>query len=105
MGMNTLKQTHKLIEQMNAFQAELETLEVIGESGTGLVKVVMNCQNCVKSLKIATELIVPSDVEILEDLIVAALNDAKSKVEAKVEEQSRKLTAGLPNIPGVGLNF
>ncbi|MDR0632833.1 MAG: YbaB/EbfC family nucleoid-associated protein [Holosporales bacterium] len=99
--MNQLKQTQELLEKMEAFQKELEDKEVSGESGTGLVKVRINCKGFVKSIKIDGGLLVPSEVEILEDLIVAAYNDARRKADALVEEESRKLTLGLPKIPGL----
>ncbi|MDR3285122.1 MAG: YbaB/EbfC family nucleoid-associated protein [Holosporales bacterium] len=100
--MNPFKQAQDLMEKMNELQNKLEQIEVIGESGTGLVKVTMNCKNEVKFVKIDQELIVPNDVEILEDLVIAAINDAKRKVDAKVEEESKKLAGLMPNIPGIG---
>ncbi|MDR0624896.1 MAG: YbaB/EbfC family nucleoid-associated protein [Holosporales bacterium] len=71
---------NELFEQMQDLQARLENKEVRGEAGTGLVAVVMNCKGDVKSVKIAKELLA-DNVEILEDLIVAAMGDAKKKIE------------------------
>jgi DNA-binding YbaB/EbfC family protein len=99
--MNPLKQTQELLEKMEAFQKEMENKEVIGESGTGVVKVVMTCKHDVRSVRINHELLVPSECEILEDLIVAAFNDAKMKVDQTIDNESRKLAVGLPKIPGL----
>lgn len=100
--MNQFKQTQKLLEQMQELQNKLEQSEVTGTSGAGLVKVTINCKNDAKMIKIDPSLIVPSDVEILEDLIVAAFNDARKKADEKIAEESGRLTSGFPKIPGLG---
>jgi DNA-binding protein YbaB len=69
--------------------------EVFGESGTGVVKVVMNCKGDLKAIKIAKELLVQDEVEILEDLIVAAFNDAKSKIEVALGSILSKSALGI----------
>lgn len=99
--MNPLQQTQKLLAKMNEMQEALEKNEVIGESGAGMIKITMNCKNNIKSIKIDPSL--ASDIEILEDLIVAAFNDAQKKVEAYVAEESSKMSLGLPKIPGLTL--
>ena len=82
-----MKQAQKMQEQMAKAQEELEEAEITGESGSGLVKVVVNGKKVVKSLTIAPAAVDPDDVEMLEDLIVAALNSAYDQAEKKHEEK------------------
>ena len=82
-----MKQAQKMQEQMAKAQEELEEAEITGESGSGLVKVVVNGKKVVKSLTIAPAAVDPDDVEMLEDLIVAALNSAYDQAEKMHEEK------------------
>lgn len=98
-----MKQAKALQSKMEELQSELETLEVEGTSGGGLVRIVMTGKAQVKRVSIAPELMKADEREILEDLIVAASNDAKGKVEKLAAEKMKSLTGGLPMPPGFGL--
>jgi DNA-binding YbaB/EbfC family protein len=91
--------------KFQAMQEQIGDLEASGQSGGGLVKVTLSGKFELKSLKIDTTLMRPDEGEILEDLIVAAHNDAKAKVEALMQEKTRELTAGLQLPPGMKLPF
>lgn len=101
--MGLMKQAQGLQKKMADAQADLETLEVEGASGGGLVKVVQTAKGAVKSVAIDASLMVPDEKEILEDLILAALNDARGKAERLVAEKMGEVTAGLPLPPGMKL--
>jgi len=101
--MGLMKQAQALQQKMADAQAELETLEVEGASGGGLVSVKANATGQVKAVRIDPSLAVPDEVEILEDLIVAALNDARVKAERLTAERMGELTRGLPLPPGLKL--
>ena len=77
----------------------------LGEAGAGMVKVVLNGKGYAKAVAIERALMKEDEAEILEDLIAAAINDAKSKLEKQTEEQMKKMTAGLPLPPGMKLPF
>lgn len=91
--------------KFQAMQDEISTLEASGHSGGGLVHVTLTGKFEMKSLKIDPSLFKEDDVEVLEDLILAAHNDAKAKVEQVMQEKTRALTAGLPMPPGMKLPF
>jgi DNA-binding YbaB/EbfC family protein len=91
--------------KMQAMQEELATLEATGQSGGGLVNVTLSGKFDMKSLKIDPSLFKESDIEILEDLVLAAHNDAKAKVEQAMQQKTQELTAGLPLPPGMKLPF
>jgi len=102
---NIMKQAQAMQENMQKAQEELANIEVTGESGGGMVQLVMTCRHDVKTVKIAPELIGdPDDKEILEDLIAAAVNDAVRKVEKTSQEKMAGLTGGL-DIPGMKMPF
>jgi nucleoid-associated protein EbfC len=101
---NMLKQVQAMQANMQKAQAEIAGLEVIGESGGGMVKVTMNGRHEVKRVQIETA-VGTEDREMLEDLIAAATNDAVRKVEARVQEKMGGLTAGLSLPPGMKLPF
>jgi hypothetical protein len=90
---------------MQSLQDEIAALEVTGTSGAGLVTVIVNGKGALKSVKIDPTLAKPDEIEILEDLIVAAANDARGKAEAIAAEKMKVLTAGLPLPPGLSLPF
>ena len=98
-----MKQAQAMQENMQKAQEELANTEVTGQSGAGLVEVVMTCRHDVRKVSIDPALM-DDDREVLEDLIAAALNDAVRKVEKTTEEKMGGLTAGL-NIPGMKLPF
>ena len=100
--MGKVKEMQAKMEQM---QAEIAALEVQGTSGGGLVTVMLDGKGNLKSLKVDPSLFKEDDVEILEDLIVAAHKDAKDKAEAEAAEKTKALTAGLPIPPGFKMPF
>ena len=101
--MGLMKQASQLQEKMQSLQAEIAALEVTGSAGAGLVTVVVDGKGGMKSVKIDPSLLKPAEAEILEDLIVAAHNDAKAKVEEAMKEKMKSLTGGLPIPPGLKL--
>ncbi len=101
--MSMMKQAQELQAKMTEMQAELEALQVEGASGGGLVKVTLNGKGAMARTSIDASLLKPEDAEILEDLIVAAHNDAKQKVEQAMAEKMQALTGGLPLPPGLKL--
>ena len=103
--MGMMKQAKALQDNMQRLQEEVAALEVEGASGGGLVKVVMTGKSEMKRLSIDPSLLKPEEVEILEDLIVAAVNDARAKAEAVLAERMRAMTGGLQLPPGMKLPF
>ncbi len=101
---NLMKQAQAMQENMQKAQAEIETVEVLGESGGGMVKVTMNGKHEVKRVQIEPT-VAGDDREMLEDLVAAAINDAVHKVDARVQEKMAALTAGLNLPPGMKLPF
>ncbi len=102
---NMFKEAQKLQERMNEMQARLAELEIEGSAGGGMVRVTMDGKGQMRKISIDKSLVDPEEVEILEDLILAAANDAKSKIEVRVQEEMAKLTGGLPLPPGMKLPF
>jgi DNA-binding YbaB/EbfC family protein len=103
--MGMMKQAAQLQEKMQNLQTEIAALEATGTAGGGLVAVVVDGKGAMKSVKIDPSLMNPDEAEILEDLIVAASNDARGKAEALASEKMKTLTAGLPLPPGLKLPF
>jgi nucleoid-associated protein EbfC len=101
--MSMMKQAQELQAKVAEFQAELETVRVEGVSGGGLVKAVLNGKGAMARMSIDKSLMKPDEAEILEDLIVAAHNDAKQKVERAMAEKMQALTGGLALPPGLKL--
>ena len=99
-----MKQAQQMQENMKKAQEQLATIEVEGQSGAGLVKVVMTCKHDVRRVSIDPSLLA-DDKEMLEDLIAAAMNDAVRRVEATVAEKMSGFTAGLNLPPGMKLPF
>ncbi|MGQ0665206.1 MAG: YbaB/EbfC family nucleoid-associated protein [Pseudomonadota bacterium] len=100
-----MKQAQAMQAKMAEMQAKLAGLEVTGAAGGGLVHATLTGKGEVKRLKIDPSLADPKEVEVLEDLIVAALNDARAKVEATAAEEMQKLAGGLTLPPGLKLPF
>ena len=100
-----MKQAQQMQEKMKTMQDELSLAEMTGSSGGGMVEVTMTGKHEVKRVKIDPSLIVPDDAEVLEDLIAAAFNDAKVKVETMMQEKMSELTGGLQLPPGMSLPF
>jgi len=104
-GLNDMmKQAQQMQEKMQKAQEELARKEVQGESGAGLVKIVMNGRHDVRSVAIDQSLL-SEDKEILEDLIAAAINDAVRKVESNNQDMMSGLTAGMKMPPGFKMPF
>ena len=99
-----MKQAQQMQENMRKMQEQLANVEVEGQSGAGMVKVVMTCKHDVKRVSIDPSL-VGDDKEMLEDLVAAAVNDAVRRVEATVQEKMGGLTAGMGLPPGMKLPF
>ena len=93
-----MKQAQQMQAKMADMQAKLGDMEISGAAGGGMVAVTLNGRGEMRKLKIDRSLVDPDDVEVLEDLIVAAFNDAKAKVEGQMQEEMAKLTGGL-NLP------
>ena len=91
--------------QMQEAQAKLDSVEVEGVSGGGLVRILASAKGRIKSISIDDSLIVPSDKQMLEDLLAAAFNDAREKADRASNEEMGKMTSGLPLPPGFKLPF
>jgi DNA-binding YbaB/EbfC family protein len=99
-----MKQAQMMQENMRRMQEQLGTVEVEGQSGSSMVKVVMTCKHEARRVSIDPSL-VGGDREMLEDLLVAAINDAARKIEATVQEKMSALTAGMGLPAGLKLPF
>ena len=97
---NMMKQAQKLQSQMLRLQEELAEKTVESSSGGGMVTVVANGRQQVVSIQIEREVVDPEDIEMLQDLVLAAVNDALAKAQQMVSSEMGKLTGGL-NIPGL----
>ncbi len=100
-----MKQAQQMQAKMAEMQESLEKVEITGASGGGLVQVTLTAKGEMRKVAIDPTLIDKDEIEMLEDLIVAAHNDAKAKVEAHVAEEMGKLTGGLQLPPGMKLPF
>ena len=102
---NMMKHAQQLQKKMAEVQEELNSLEVEGISGGGLVKVTATAKGEIKRITLDDSLMKPEEKEITEDLIVAAINDAKQKGETTAQEKMKDITGGLPLPPGMKLPF
>jgi len=104
---NIMKQAQKMQEEMQNAQKNLENITVEATSGGGMVKVEANCNMQIKSIKIEPEVFNDNDQEMLEDLVVAAVNQALTNAQQKSNEEMQKVTGGMMgglNLPG-GMKF
>lgn len=101
---NLMKQAQKMQADMKNMQEEIQNLEIVGEAGAGLVKVKMNGRHDVRSVTIDPSL-KEEDMEMLEDLVAAAVNDAVRKVEAVTKEKMGAMTGGMQMPPGFDFKF
>ena len=101
--MGMMKQAAQLQAKMKALQAELDTIEVEGVAGGGVVTVTLTAKGDMKGVRVDPSLMKPEEKEILEDLLVAAHADAKRKSENVMQEKMKQLTGGLPLPPGLNL--
>lgn len=102
---NLLKQAQDMQTKMAEVEAGLDRLEVEGTSGGGMVRVTLSGRGVMRRVALDRTLIRPEEAEVLEDLIVAAHNDAKTKLEARVKEEMGKIAEGLGLPPGFKLPF
>ena len=100
-----MKQAQEMQEKMGSFQESLAELNVAGSAGGGMVMVSLNGKGEMRSLKLDPSLIDPSEIEILEDLVVAAHNDAKMKLEQLIQEKTSEMMGGFQLPPGMKLPF
>jgi DNA-binding YbaB/EbfC family protein len=101
---NLMKQAQLVQENMKKLQEQLAVMEMEGQAGSGLVKIVMTGRHEVKRVIIDPKLLT-EDKDLLEDLVAAAVNDAVRRVEATTQEKMAAATAGLPLPPGMKLPF
>ncbi|MDR6872395.1 DNA-binding YbaB/EbfC family protein [Bosea sp. BE125] len=101
--MGLMKQAQQMQQKMADVQAELDTIEVEGAAGGGMVSVTMTAKGAVKAVKIDPALMLADEREILEDLIVAACSDARNRSERVMQERMAEITKGLPIPPGMKL--
>jgi DNA-binding YbaB/EbfC family protein len=103
--MGLMSKAKEMQEKMQAMQEELANLEVSGSSGGGLVSITLNGKGNMTNLTIDPSLLKEDETDIVEDLVMAAHNDAKGKVEEETARKTQELTAGLPIPPGMKLPF
>ena len=101
--MGMMKQVQQMQAKMQEMQQELEDLEIIGQSGAGMVTVTLNGKGEMRGVKIDPSLMKPDEVEIVEDLIVAATADAKAKADTASQDRMKDMAGGLPIPPGLKL--
>ena len=101
--MGIMKQAQAMQQKMQDVQAELDALEVEGSAGAGMVKVVMTAKGQARSVSIDPSLMKPEEAEIVEDLVLAALNDARGKADRAAQARMEEITKGLPLPPGLKL--
>jgi hypothetical protein len=101
--MKMMKQAQEMQGRLQKMQEDLAHLEVEGQSGAGLVRIRLNGKMEARGVRIDPTLIKPEEAEILEDLLVAAFQDAKAKAEAAVQDRMREITGGISLPPGLKL--
>lgn len=100
-----MKQAQEMQSKMAEMQQRLVDVEVTGSAAAGMVTVVLNGKGEMRNVKIDPSLIVPAEAEILEDLIIAAQNDARAKVDARMQEETSKMMGGVELPPGFKMPF
>jgi hypothetical protein len=98
-----MAQAQQMQQKVKELQEQLERLEIVGSSGAGMVKITLNGKGATLRVEIDASLFKPDDKGVVEDLIVAAANDARTKVEETVQEHMKQITGGLPLPPGFKL--
>ncbi len=102
---SVLQQAQKMQEEIERVRREAEQKIVTAESGGGMVNVTMNCANEIISVKISKEIVNPDDIEMLEDLVLAAVNKASKAAAEMMAIEMKKVSGMLPNIPGLNLGI
>ncbi|HYD31355.1 MAG TPA: YbaB/EbfC family nucleoid-associated protein [Azospirillaceae bacterium] len=100
-----MKQAQQMQAKMQEMQDKLGEVEVTGQAGAGMVQITLNGKGDMKKVKLDKSVVDPEDVEVIEDLILAAFNDAKAKVEQVAAEETSKVMGGLKLPPGLKLPF
>ena len=100
-----MKQAQAMQSKMQEMQERLAEISVTGSAGAGLVEVTLNGKGELKGIKLQKAIVDPAEVDVLEDLIVAAFNDAKAKAERQMSEETSQLMGGLKLPPGMKLPF
>jgi nucleoid-associated protein EbfC len=100
-----MKQAQEMQSKMAEMQENLVNVEITGESAAGMVSVTLNGKGGMIGLNVDPSLINPSDAEVMEDLILAAHNDARAKVDARMQEETSKMMGGIELPPGMKLPF
>ena len=100
-----MKQAQEMQARMQEMQNALERVEITGSAGGDMVRVTVNGKGEMRSLSVDESLVVPADKEVMEDLVVAACNDARKKLDAHVQEETSKIMGGLQLPPGMKLPF
>lgn len=100
-----MKQAQEMQKQMQQVQESLDTITVEGNAGGGMINVTMTCKGKVNAIKIDKSLVDPAEVDMLEDLVVAAVNDARANADARSEEEMKNITGGLGLPDGMKLPF
>jgi DNA-binding YbaB/EbfC family protein len=101
--MGVMKQVGEMQARMQRMQEELGAMEIEGQAGAGLVKVTLSGKGDMKRLSIDPSLMKPDETEILEDLVVAAAQDARAKLDAQLQAKMQEMTGGMPLPPGLKL--
>jgi hypothetical protein len=101
--MKLMKQAQEVQGRMQKMQEDLQALEVAGQAGAGMVKVTLNGKGDMRAIRIDPALMKPGEADMLEDLIIAAFQDARVKVEAEMQSKMQEITGGLPLPPGMKL--
>ncbi len=100
-----MRQAQQVQQRMQEMQERLAEMEATGSSGAGMVEVTLNGKGAARRVRIDPVLLEPKETEVLEDLLVAAINDAKAKVDLHSQEEMAKVTGGLKLPPGMKLPF
>ena len=98
-----MKQVQEIQGRMQKMQEELQSMTVVGEAGAGMVKVTLNGKGEMRGISLDPSIVKPDEVEMLEDLILAAAQDARAKVETTMQSKMQEVTGGLPLPPGFKL--
>jgi len=101
--MDVMKQVGEMQARMQKMQEELGALQIEGQAGAGLVRITLSGKGDVKKVHIDPSLMKPEEAEILEDLLLAAAQDAKGKLDAQLQAKMQAMTGGLPLPPGLKL--
>nr|CRH05834.1 conserved protein of unknown function [Candidatus Magnetococcus massalia] len=101
---NMMKQAQQMQAKMAKMQEELAQLQITGQAGGGMVEITLNGKQSVEGIKIDPKVVDPDDMEMLEDLIIAAFNDAQAKLQGETQKRMADVTGGM-NIPGLNLPF